>query len=117
MPNTPTRLRITIRAPDDVPAPQGQLRVSVEDVRRADAPAPQLAAEAFPLPATDERVLGPFELTASLPPGGDYAVRVHVDRSGDGTIAPGDLVSVAKHPVAAAPHTEVEVDVRPVAEA
>jgi putative lipoprotein len=115
MSGTPTRLRVTIRAPDDAPAPQGQLRVSVEDVRRADAPAPQLAAETFPLAATGERVLGPFELTALLPPGGDYSVRVHVDRSGDGTIAPGDLVSVAKHSLPAEPNAELEVDVHPVA--
>jgi hypothetical protein len=103
-----------VRVPDDAPLPEGHLRVSVEDVRRADAAAPQLASEAFQLPATDERVLGPFELSASLPPGGDYAVRVHVDRSGDGTIVPGDLVSVAKHPVPAEHTAEVEVDVRPV---
>jgi hypothetical protein len=91
------------------------VRVSVENVGRADAPAPELAAEAFPTSPTTDGMLGPFELSAELPPGGDYAVRVHIDRSGDGQIAVGDLVSVARHPIAAG-EAEVEVPVRPVLE-
>jgi hypothetical protein len=106
-----------VRVPSDAPPPEGQVRVGVEDVRRADAAAPQIAMETFSLPATDERLVGPFELTAVLPPGGDYAVRVHVDRSGDGAIVPGDLVSVARHPVTAERATDLEVEVHPVAEA
>jgi hypothetical protein len=43
-------------------------------------------------------------------------VRVHVDRAGDERIAPGDLVSVARHPIEAARDTELEVPVRPVPE-
>ena len=110
-----TRLRVSVRVPGDEPMPsRGTVRVSVEDVSRADAPAPQLAAAAFPSARPAAGMLGPFELTAELLPGAHYAVRVHLDRSGDGRIAAGDLVSVARQPVEAAGEVELEVPVRPV---
>jgi uncharacterized lipoprotein YbaY len=108
---------VRVRLPEDaLPPRSGMVRVRVEDVGRADAPAPELAAAAFRTSRPAGGVLGPFELTADLPPGGQYAVRVHVDRSGDDRIAPGDLVSVARHPVEAVGDTELEVPVRPVPE-
>ena len=113
---TPTRLRVQVRLPPETALPVGvRVRVDVEDVGRADARAPLLAAETFPIPPETAELLGPFELEAELPPGGDYAVRVHVDRAGDGRVAAGDLVSVAKHAVPAArARADIEVPVRPV---
>ena len=114
-----TRVRVSVRLPTGTPLPaHGRVRVSVEDVSRADAAAPQVVAGVFPVapPSRGERVLGPFELTARLPPGRDYALRVHVDRSGDGHVAPGDLVSAARHTVTAG-HAELEVPVETVADA
>jgi hypothetical protein len=88
------------------------VRVTVEDVTMLDGPSRTLAAASFTVStAGAEHELGPFELDADLPPGGgDHAVRVHVDRSGDGRVVEGDLVSVARHAVA----SELEVPVRRV---
>jgi uncharacterized lipoprotein YbaY len=90
------------------------VRVSVEDVTRADAPARALAREAFTPVMLRDGVLGPFELAAELPPGRDYALRVHIDGSGDGRIVPGDLVSAVRQPVSAG-EARLEVPVERVA--
>jgi Type III secretion system lipoprotein chaperone (YscW) len=112
----PTSVRVHVQLPPATVLPAGaRVRVQVEDVARADAAAPVVAAEAFALPAEPASVLGPFALAAVLSPGGDYAVRVHVDRTGDGRVVAGDLVSVAKHAVPGG-RAELEVPVRLVPE-
>jgi hypothetical protein len=111
-----TRLRVKVRVPEDALPPSGTVRVRVEDVGRADAPAPELTAAAFPELGTGGRGARPVRAHRGSAPGGHYAVRVHVDRAGDERIAPGDLVSVARHPIEAARDTELEVPVRPVPE-
>lgn len=111
------RIHLSVRLPPGTPPPpaDGRVRVSVEDVTRADAPARALAREAFAPRMLSDGVLGPFELAAELPPGPDYALRVHVDCSGDGQVVPGDLVSTVRHPVGAG-EARLEVPVDRVAE-
>lgn len=89
-------------------APGGTLRVRVEDVSRADAPA-QLVAEAhlpvdhalaagesldflLQVPAVDERI--------------HYAVRVHLDEDGSGALASGDRISMQAYPVLTGGHPD-----------
>lgn len=97
------------------------LRVVVEDVGRADAPAQAIARVdrdlRQPLPAG---AVVPFSVALpALLPGGHYAVRAHVDVSGSGQVEIGDQVSTQSHPVQAAPVTRgggtlLRVDVKPV---
>lgn len=77
------------------------LHIYVEDVSRADAASVRTAALEMrlgaSLPAGTEV---PFELVVEgLDPGARYEVRAHLDRSGNGEIESGDLISVQSHPV------------------
>lgn len=90
------------------------MHISLEDVSYADAPATTVAETVIPhvhhrpsQPGNgDQRgvtVLS-FALRAApgapaIDPGSDYAVRVWVDRDGDGRPGPGDLHSDQRHPV------------------
>lgn len=56
-------------------------------------------------------VSGPFELEADLEVGRQYAVYAHIDRSGDGTIAPGDLITTVRVPVPTRSVAEIHLDV------
>lgn len=73
----------------------GTLRITVEETSRADAPATVVARLAVTPPGE-----GPAAFAVPLPDGlppGDYTVRAHLDMSGDGRVAAGDLVSTASH--------------------
>ena len=77
------------------------LHLMVEDVGRADAAA-IVAGRADltlngPLPAGTAL---PFEIhVARVDPGAHYSVRAHLDRSGNGVIEAGDLISTRSYPV------------------
>jgi len=98
-----THLRCWMELPGTtVFGPAAQVHLAVEDVSLADALAPTALHRSFAIsaPSSSELTLGPYELDLALPPPrGHYALRVHVDISGDGRIAPGDYVSTAHHPI------------------
>jgi hypothetical protein len=89
------------------------MHVSLEEASYADAPATTIARTV--IPHVQHRPSRPGEgdeggtvLTfalravggaAAIDPAGDYAVRVWVDRDGDGRPGPGDLHSDQRHPV------------------
>jgi hypothetical protein len=86
---------VVLPAPDSV-RPGAQVRVQVEDVSVQDVAAPVLASFTFQA-EVGARELGPFIVEFTPPPGGQAAIRVHVDQNGDGQVRAGDLVSVARH--------------------
>ncbi|GII97331.1 YbaY family lipoprotein [Sinosporangium siamense] len=106
-----------IAFPSAIGAGAAAVHVLVEDVSRADAAARVVAAIDLPL----GHALGAGEtlsFSLAVPVESDMqrlSVRVHVDRSRDGTIAEGDWISTAAHPVltqGAGDHVDIEV--RPV---
>jgi hypothetical protein len=79
----------------DVPV---TLRVQVEEVTAADAPARVVARTVAP----GIRLSGITRLTLDVPPPDPhsrYTVRVHADLDGSGAVATGDLVSTRSNPV------------------
>ena len=78
------------------------VRVRLEDVTAADAPA-LLVAEEIERDVTFHPEAGatlPFALTGEPPDAGrSYAVRVHIDLDGDGEVSRGDYISTQSHPV------------------
>ncbi len=74
------------------------LRLVISDVSLADAPAVPVTELDLVLDAVQLEG-GVFELTAPLAPGRHFAVSAHVDRSGDGVVAVGDLISTTRVPV------------------
>lgn len=77
------------------------VHVLVEEVTRADAASTVAARLDLPVGATlpADRAL-PFAVPVpDVDPAKRYAVRIHVDRSGDGRIASGDQISTQSHPV------------------
>jgi heat shock protein HslJ/uncharacterized lipoprotein YbaY len=99
----PVTVTGTIVFPDDVTAgPPATVHVRIEDVSRADAPATVLAE--VTLEAVDVPPAAGEAVTFAIPvdtydPRLRYAVRVHVDRDGDGRVSSGDLVSTTHVPV------------------
>ena len=93
--------------------PRAVVRVAVEDVSLADAPARTVAERVLPAGSVGP---GPVRLTvAPVDPRTHYAVRVHVDTDGSGTVSRGDLLSTASHPVLTFGHpAAVRVPLRPV---
>jgi putative lipoprotein len=86
----------TLLAEEPLP-PRAAVRVVVEDVSLADAPARTVAERVLP---AGSAVPGPVRLAVDqVDPGARYAVRVHVDSDGSGAVSHGDLVSTAAHPV------------------
>jgi uncharacterized lipoprotein YbaY len=88
------------------------VRVTVEDVTRADALA-RAAGEVTIALAPSARGPVPFAVeVAAVDPRASYALRVHVDLDGDGEVSAGDLVSTQSHPVltrGAPAHVRVKV--------
>ena len=80
---------------------EGSIRVTVEEVSLLDEPS-TVVAEAAAEPGPSATTVG---VRAALRPRHQYWVQVHVDRSGDGVVSPGDLVGAA-HLDADTPSTE-----------
>ena len=68
------------------------VRLAIEDVSLQDSSSIEVS-RTDTIVQPDEALQGPYELDAALTAGRHYAIRAHIDRSGDGTIAPGDLIS------------------------
>lgn len=85
------------------------LRVSLEDVSLADAPAVVVAAEERSLRTPDD-LLDPVELEATLSERRAYTVRAHVSRTGERQVQVDDFLSTASHPIQAVTGS-VDVDV------
>ena len=88
----------------DRPDEAARVVARVEEVSRADSPAVTVAEqvrEHIALPRGESRSL-PFEISVdpeSIEPGLRYAVGVHVDVTGTGTVTSDDFVSTASHPL------------------
>ncbi len=94
------RLRTPEEPSQDLPR-EGSIRVTIEDVSLLDQPS-TVVAETAAEPGPSAATLG---VRAALRPRHQYSVQVHVDRSGDGVLSPGDLVGAA-HLDADTPSTE-----------
>ena len=107
----------TIGFTQAAPAAGSVVHVLIEEVTRADAAATVAARIDLPLhtaPAFGARV--PFALPVfNVDAAKRYAVRVHVDRSGNGRIEPGDQISMQSYPVLTqGSPPEAAVDVSPI---
>ncbi|GAA2469861.1 YbaY family lipoprotein [Terrabacter carboxydivorans] len=109
------RVRCRVHAPADHGRLTGAvLRVSLEDVSLADAPAVVVASAQRPLRTSDD-LAEPVELSASLSGRRTYTVRAHVSRTGERQVRVADLLSTSSHPVRAVPGTvDVDVELREV---
>ena len=94
------------------------LRVYLEEVSRADAPATRVAqASLHPLHHRAGEVSRfDFELRGGpVDPAAHYSVRAHIDLDGSGQLAPGDLVTVQSFPVLTFGHPDrVTLSVRKI---
>ena len=81
------------------------IHIWVEDVSLLDVAA-QSIAELHTTVEDSDALHGPFDVNAERQPGRHYNVRVHLDRSGDGSIASGDLLTTSAQPL-----TDVEHDI------
>ena len=88
------RVLCSLSVPAGATVPDAPVTVHLEilDVSLADAPATPVARVDVVVTGPDE-LAGPYRLDASLAPGRRYTVSAHVDHSGDGSIAPGDLLT------------------------
>ncbi|MFI6495395.1 hypothetical protein [Streptomyces sp. NPDC050564] len=112
-----THLRCCIELPTAAAlGPATQVHLTVEDVSLADAPAPTVLHRTF---ALSDPTCGPYETDLTLPsPQARYAIRIHIDVSGDGRITPGDYVSTAQHTLTPGKRTtDLRVPVRCVSPA
>jgi putative lipoprotein len=76
------------------------LRVEVRDAAVADAPSVLLAARSWPGVSTGPGQELPFTVeVADVPAGAVLTLRVHVDRTGDGIVRAGDLLSTQFQPI------------------
>jgi hypothetical protein len=74
------------------------VRLVLEDVSLLDS-ASTTVSEIDVIARTRDDLYKPYEILASLRAGRRYAIRGHVDRSGDGQVATGDLVTTVQHTV------------------
>jgi uncharacterized lipoprotein YbaY len=78
------------------------MRVSVEDVSRADAPAITVGTTIRQVSRISPGDRLPFEVQVPahlIDPARYYSLRAHIDRSGTDTVKVGDLVSTQSYPV------------------
>jgi uncharacterized lipoprotein YbaY len=98
----------------ELPRPVVTLRVRVEDVSRADAPARRLGEASIDVDAAAV-VRGEiaFSVAAAEPDqGATCSLRAHLDVDADGGVSPGDYVSTERIPVlhaSAPPETRVRL--------
>ena len=87
---------------DAEPVDKANVVVQVEDVSRADAPSIVVGEQRQQAVQLDSGGVIPFwvEIPAELiDPVASYSIRVHIDRSGSGTVDVGDLVTTQSYPV------------------
>ena len=91
------RVLCSLSVPAGATIPEAPVTVHVEilDVSLADAPATPVARIDVVATGADG-LAGPYGIDARLTPGRHYAVSAHVDCSGDGSIAPGDLLTTTR---------------------
>ncbi|MFI7336558.1 hypothetical protein ACIBUY_01290 [Streptomyces sp. NPDC050085] len=108
-------VEIAVRLAPGTEPPKGPvtLRVQVEEITAADAPARIVARTA----ATDVDLAAAPHLTLAVPPPDPrarYTVRVHADVDGSGVVAPEDFVSVQSNSVLTQGSSgTIQVEVRP----
>lgn len=109
-----TTVAVTVTFPGPRPSQAHTVSAIVEDVSLADGLAAPVAEQRLAqvplgdLLTLEVSVPDPDERTS-------YAVRVHVDITGDGSVSAGDFVSTQSHPVLTQGHgTQVTVPVRRV---
>lgn len=90
-----------VSLPPDTPAgTAASLLVEVRDVSRADAPSTVVGAQVQTGIRLSPGGRVPFSVNVpQLDPSASYGLRVHVDRSGSGTLESGDLISTQAVPV------------------
>jgi uncharacterized lipoprotein YbaY len=93
----PVRVVCSLTVPAGATVPEAPVTVHLEilDVSLADAPATPVARVDVVATGAGE-LAGPYRIDAGLTPGRQYAVSAHVDCSGDGSIAPGDLLTTTR---------------------
>lgn len=102
-----------VALPADAPsASAARFLVEVRDVSRADAPSTVVGAQV----RTDVRLSPgsrlPFSVDVpEIDPAASYGLRVHIDRSGSGTVESGDLLNTQAVPVRAGSTQGLEVPV------
>jgi len=91
------RVLCSLSVPVGATVPDGPVAVHLEilDVSLADAAATPVARVDAVVTGRAE-LAGPYGIDAGLTPGRHYAVSAHVDCSGDGSIAPGDLLTTTR---------------------
>ncbi|MGW5309661.1 hypothetical protein ACWEVD_22715 [Nocardia thailandica] len=93
------RIRGFVVFPADAPRRPARLRIELRDVSFADGPAPLLAELSADVPIGPGARF-PFELTAPAGAASSaQSLACHVDLTGDGSLATGDLVSTLAIPV------------------
>lgn len=93
------RLEGTVRFPPGEPVEAAAVHIAVRDITEMGGPARTVASVDLPPVAVSEDGLEvPFALDVDLDdPRRTYAVRAHADRSGSGSVEPGDLVTTTAH--------------------
>jgi len=86
------------------------LRLAINDVSLADAPSTPVAETTIVVPSGKD-LSRAFEIAADLDPKRQFAVTAHVDQSGDGALAPGDLITTQRVSVPAEGSATVQVDI------
>ncbi len=110
------RLEGTVRFPPGEPVEAATVHIAVRDITEMGGPARTVASVDLPPVAVPEDGLEvPFALDVDLDdPRRTYAVRAHADRSGSGSVEPGDLVTTTAHLVRSDPGDKPVLEMEPV---
>jgi hypothetical protein len=110
--NKKTQLvRVRLHLPTETqPSGQAHIRLAIDDVSLSDRPA--IPLQEVEIVASDlDEIVGPHELHPSLLPWKSYAVRAHVDWSGDGSVTPGDLVTREQTGLPRGAPSDMDIDI------
>ncbi len=86
---------LSVPAGTTIPDAPVTVHLAILDVSLADAPSTPVARIDVVTSGPGD-LTGPFGIDARLTAGRQYAVSAHVDCSGDGSIAPGDLLTTTR---------------------
>jgi putative lipoprotein len=104
--------------PQSPPFRDATLRIQLQEVTLADAPARVVAEQVVERVSRDAETPGlPFSLASpnSLDPRATYILQAHVDLDGSGEISPGDFITMETHSLPTGqPPAPVELRVRQV---